>query len=189
MPETRQLDEPMYRILRAQAANIARIETDLILPGTDGQGNQIMLWGPRPDVIRLYDTPFRLFEDAALQNWERLVTLMPLLDEPIARITSRADRVFRYQVQFLVRLKDSEMTADRGQVSIDGMRTTNVLAQKAHKLIYDWHHVFHDNLLLPDDDCAQGLVDDAGYIMSWEPGVEYPAALFTAEITGTRSAY
>lgn len=182
------LDEPMYRVLKAQALNIARIDDQVVIPGTDGHGNQVQLHGPRPNVIRLYDTPLRLYEDAALMNWERIVTLMPLTDDTGSRLATRTDRTLRYQVQFLVRLLDSEIAADRVQASPKGLRD-NTLALKAHRLIYDWHHVFHDNMLLPDEDCEQGLVDDASYSLSWEPGVEYPGTLFSAEITATRSAW
>lgn len=185
------LNEPVYRVLRAQAANIQRINEGLVLAGTDGQGSQIELWGPQPNVIRLYDTPMRFYEDAALNAWERIITLMPVFDRTGARFTGRADRQIVYQVQFLVRLTDREMARDREVSSIEGIRPDNPLAEKAHRLVFDWHHVFHDNPFLAglDEDCPNGLVDDASYDMAWEPGVLYPTSLFTATITATRSAW
>ena len=44
-------DEPMLEVLKAQQANIARIATDLVLPGTTGQGDNIKLWGPAQDAV------------------------------------------------------------------------------------------------------------------------------------------
>jgi hypothetical protein len=182
-------DEPMLRILEAQQANIARIETDLVVPGTTGDGSQIRLWGPRPDVIRLYDTPLAFVQAGVLQNWDAIISLMPLQDSSREQIINRNDRGFRYMVQFLVRLQDSEIGTDRAQAVVDGVKADNPLAAKAHRLVYDWHHVFHDNIHLETDECPQGLVDHAEYDMTWEPGVEYPMALFTAEVTGHRSAW
>ena len=182
-----QLLEPVYRILRAQQANIARITTDIEVDGTTGR-ETVLLWGPAPNVVRLYDTPLRFYQDAAIEAWERIITLNPVFDEDAGRIIGRNDRTVSYQVQFLVRLTEAEMAADRG-TSTAGVLADAPLAEKAHKLIYDWHHVFHDDLHLETDDCPQGLVDDATYRMRWDPGVEWPFALFVAEVTASRSGW
>lgn len=182
------LEEPMFRILRAQQANIARIATDLEVDGTDAEGNQVSLWGPRPDVIRLYDTPLRMFEDSALEQWERLITLNPVLDSDAGRVVGRSDRDVRYQVQFMVRLTEIEIARDRSATSVNGVRDSP-LAVKAHKLVYDFHHVFFDNHHLITDDCAQGLVDDARYDMRWDPGMDWPYALFVADVAARRSGW
>jgi hypothetical protein len=185
---TDQLLEPMYRILKAQQANIARIATDLVLPGTTGQGTNIKLWGPAPDIVRLYDTPVRLIEAGALDNWERIVTLSPLEDSDApGRVIRRNDRNFRYQVTFLTRLTESEQATDHDYASSGGVKDS-LLAKKAHKFVYDWHHVFFDDLQLSDADCPI-LADDQMYRLLWDPGTEYPMALFVAEVTGTRSAW
>jgi len=186
---TTQPEEPMYLILKAQQANIARIASDLVLPGTDGQGNNIKLWGPQPTVIRLYDTPTRFVNATAMENWERIITLSPIEDTVAARVFQRNDRTFQYVVQFLTRLLDSEIDADRAEAVTDGVKASNPLAVKAHRLVYDWHHVFHDDLLLETAGCPQGLIDDAGYTLQWDPGVEYPYALFIATVVGQRSAW
>jgi hypothetical protein len=183
------LHEPMYLILQAQAENLARIQTGAVLAGTSGDGTQIELWGPEPNLIRLYDTPMNHIESAALENWERVITIMPLNSSPESRIIRRTDRSFRYRVNFLVRLTEREMIGDREQVLTGNRRPSNVLAEKAHRLIHDFHHCFFDNHHLVTDDCPQGLVDDQDYNIVWEGGVEYPYALFTAEVTGSRSSW
>lgn len=182
-----QLEEPMYQILKAQQANIARIETGLVVEGTTGTGEEVILWGPTPDLIRLYDTPTRLVQADAMDAWERIVTLAPLEDNSEARIVHRDDRVYRYIVQFLIRLTVPEQEADHAEMVKGGVKPSNPLALKSHRLIYDWLHVFHDNLLLETADCPQGLVDTASYRLLWDPGIEYPSVMFAAEVTGSLS--
>lgn len=189
-------DEPLLRILKAQQANIARIDTDVLMPGTTGEGENIRLWGPQPDIIRLYDTPLRMFHAGAFQkSWQRVITIGPLTDENIGRVVGRVDRSFRYAIQFLVRLTEKEQQDDRDAIikpsysQPPGVEAENPLAEKAHRLVYDFAHVFWDRLNLPVSGCPQGLVDDATYRLTWEPGVEYPMALFVAEVVGTRSAW
>lgn len=185
-----QLEEPMFRILTAQAKNLARMGSGVIMPGTTGQGENITLWGPAPDVIRLYDRPLRFIEGNALDNWERIITLAPVVDSPAGRVTGRNDRNFRYQIHFFVRLLDSEQAADRSAVLTGNRDASNPLAVKAHRLIYDFHHTFFDNIHLTGDDlCPTGLVDDADYTMAWDAGTEYPNTLFVADVSGSRSAW
>lgn len=183
------LNERMYQILVAQQANIARIKADLILEGTTGNGDQILLNGPRPDLIRLHDQPLRFAQDSAIENWERLITLTPTHVRPAARITSRTDRDFGYQVQILVRLTDREQFSDREQLVQGGKRQENPLSEKLHRLLQDFHHVFFDDQHLVTDECPQGLVDDADYSIAFEPGVEYPMALVTLDVVGTAAAW
>lgn len=184
-----QPEEPMYLILKAQAANIARIQTDLVLPGTTGTGDQVKLWGPTPELVRLYDTPVRFVQADVLENWERIVTLAPIADVPTERFAARTDRSFQYMIHFLIRLLDSEIDADTQEVVTDGLKATNPLALKAHRFIFDFHHVFFDDQHLETVECTQGLVDDADYELRWDSNIEYPMALFTARVTGTRSAW
>lgn len=186
MPE--QLNDPLYQIMVAQGNNIARIAEGLILEGTDGQGTQRELWGPRPDIIRLYDSPLRMNEDAALDAWQRIVTINPVNARGIARIVNRNDRSFMYQVQFLVRLTEREISADR--TAKQGLQLDAPLAVKAHKLLHDWHNVFFDDLHLETADCPQGLVDDAEYEVAWEPGaIQWPNVLFSVLVSGTRGGW
>lgn len=189
MPE--QLEEPVYRILLAQQANIARITEGLVLEGTSGDGREIELWGPAPNLIRLYDKPIRFIERPVLENWERIITLAPVNDNDAGRFASRDDRSVTYQVNFLVRLTDSEQREDREALTQTPTAPISVglLAPKAHRLLYDWHHVFFDNHHLITSDCPQGLVDDASYGVEWEPTVEYPYSLFTAVVRCQRAAW
>lgn len=186
MPE--QLEEPIYRILKAQQANIARIKAGLVLDGTDGAGNQIALWGPRPDLVRLWDHPLRFVETAKLKDWERIITLAPIRDSSGGRFAMREDRIIRYQIHFLVRLTEREQGADADSATI-GVETESILAQKVHRLKYDFHHVFWDRWSLIDEDCPQGLLDHTGYTMDWAPEQQYPFAMMTAAVEGTRAAW
>lgn len=185
----RVLSEPFYRILLAQQANLARIQTGVVLEGTTGEGEQIELWGPKPDIIRLHDAPLRFAQDTVLENWERIITLGPLRNAPDARIVSRSDRFIGYQIQLLTRLTEAEIVADRSQVVQAGTRPMNPLSEKLHKLVYDFHHVFFDHHHLPTEACPNGLVDDQDYTLSFEPGIEYPLALVVIEVTAKVSGW
>lgn len=179
-------DDIMLAVLEAQRDNMARIVTGLELPGTDGYGNNVALNGPAPDLVRLYDTPLRLIEGAALANWERLITLNPLLDQTAGRVVQRDDRTINYMMQVMVRLLPSEEAVDRVQVlsgDNSNIRTTNPLATKAHNLLHDMRLAFFDNLFLTTIACPSGLVSDQSYSISWEPGVDYPYSMFTFEVT------
>lgn len=186
---TRSLEEPMYRILRAQAANLQRIQTGVQLDGTDGNGNPIVLWGPMPDLIRLYDTPLAFVETQALESWERIITLTPAATGRESRIANRVDRTFQYTVSMLVRLSQREMDSERQQVLVGNRRVDNALAEKMHRLLYDFHHVFFDNIFLRTEECDVGLVDDADYDTTWEQAVEFPYSLVTMSVSGTRSSW
>lgn len=180
-----QLEERMYLILKAQSENLATIATDLILPGTTPFGTQIKLWGPAPDLIRMYDTPLRFIQTGILEGWERLITLAPLTDNQRAAIVGRSDRDFRYQISVLVRLTEAEIESDRTNIVVGNLRADTPLARKAHRLIYDFHHVFHNNLSLSGTSVStECLVSHSEYNMVWDPGVTYPNALFTAEVSG-----
>lgn len=198
MPE---LLERTFQILKAQQANIARIVPGLVVDSTTGEGDPVTLWGPSPDVIRLYDRPLRFMEAAALSGWERIITIMPLGDSGVARALNRNDRIVKYQVQFLTRLTELEMANDRQAVMQgvgENVPVLSPLAEKAHKLVWDFHHIFFSNLNLRPWDpvsntvqekCPQGLVDDADYDMSWDAGVDYPFCLFTAQVACQVSAW
>lgn len=179
-----QLEEPIFLVLQAQRDNIARIATALELPGTTASGENVLLWGPQPNVIRLYDTPLRFVQDSKMGSWERIVTLYPVSEEEGARITSRVDKTIAYHIQFLIRLLESEVTTDREQVLADAVRTNNPLAQKVHRFLYDFHHVFRDDIQLETVACPQGLVDDSSYRLVWND-VEYPQVVITAEVSAT----
>lgn len=184
------LTEPIFDILDAQAANLARITTGLTLDGTNPAGGQVTLWGPRCDLIRLYDTPIRLINDKALENWERMVVLRPLTNDEAARVTSRNDRDVQYRIDVAVRLLESEIKQDRLNVlDVDRRWTTNPLAIKAHKLLYDIHHIFHDNLLLTTDACPNGLVDHQSYAVRWVVDYDYPFSVFSLIATARRSGW
>lgn len=187
--EVEPAEEPLYQIMRAQARNIQRIATGLLLNGTTAAGGPLVLHGPRPNVIRLYDKPMRMIEGGAKENWERIVTITPVADSSGARFAARNDRTFAYMVMFLLRLTEAEKAADHDDVLSDGLVTVNRLARKCHRTIYDWHLIFHDALHLLTDDCPQGLVDDASYSLRWDVSVDYPQAMFVAEVRGTRSAW
>lgn len=188
-----QLNEPNYRILKAQSLNLQRIATDLVLDGTDYKGDNIKLWGPRPDVIRLYDTPLRFVQDNLIANWERIITLTPLSDVEAARIVQRRDATVTYQIHVLVRLTDAEVNQDRLEVFADAVRTDSPLAIKAHKAVHDITRLLDDNMHLigldtEEPTCANsGLVDHASYAVEWQPGVEYPESLFTITVTAERA--
>jgi len=183
------LEEPIYQVLRAQQANIARIASGLVVSGTGGNGGAVTLWGATPNIVRLYDRPLRFAQDAAKEGWERIITLLPVVNDGADRIVGRNDRRAQYQVQMLVRLTQQEVTADRQQVVIGGVVDDNPLAAKMHRLLYDFHHVFFDNHLLATDDCPNGLVDDAKYSLAWAADADYPMALVVATVLCEISAY
>lgn len=183
-----QLEEPMYRILTAQQQNIGRITPGLVVDGTTSSGDQVKLWSKTPNLIRLYDTPARIVHANAISNWETIITLNPISDTEAGKMANRDDRVFTYSVQFLVRLTTSEQEEDARQAVSGGIKAQNFLSVKAHRLVYDWHHIFHDDLhLMQSPGCT--LIDFASYNMQWDPGVEYPEALFIAQVTGERSGW
>jgi hypothetical protein len=181
MPPT--LTDPDYLVMEAQQANIARIDSGVVLLGTDGNGDQIELFGPTPDLILMWDEPIRLIEDSVLQGWERIITIRPSTNNIVGANTARTDRVFLYTVFFLVRLNQQEISADRAKVVTDGVRARNSLAQKVHKLKQDFHHVFYDNLNLITDDCPSGVVNHAQYNLRYSQDLSYPQALFMADIS------
>ena len=181
-------EEPMYQILEAQQQNIARIEPDLVLPGTSASGDQVKLHSKKPNLIRLYDTPTRIVQASALEKWETIITLTPMELLEDGKITNRNDRIFKYLVIFLVQLTPAEQSADATQMVSGGIKSENYLSIKAHRLAYDWHHIFHDDLhLMESPGCT--LIDTAGYNLRWDPGVEYPMSMFVAEVTGQRSGW
>lgn len=183
-----QLMDPVYRILVAQARNIERIATGLILPGTNGLGQPNELWGPSLDLIRLYSAPWDKIPESRLANWERTALLTATRDTGDARITQRNDRVVIYRVDFAVRLTLPEEQADERAVLTGAFDRIQPLAEKIHKLRQDWHLVFFDNHELITDDCPQGLCDDAEY--TWElADVAYPVATMSATVTCQRSSW
>lgn len=181
--------DPVFRVLNAQQRNIARIATDLILPGTDGQGNQIALHGPRPTLIRLYDQPLRLAQQAVLDNWERIITLMPLQNTGSDAIVSRNDRIIRYVVHALVRLTEKEIRDDHNRVAEGGIMPESVLAGKMMRLAYDLHHVFYDDLDLAQQNGGCPMVTHASYECAWDQEVAYPQAMFAMAVTARVDAY
>lgn len=164
-------------IMEAQRDNIARIATGLILAGSTPLGEQIVLNGPRPNIIRLYDQADRYIQSSALANWERLVTILPEGVEPEDRVVNRIDELFRYQIQLLVRLTKAEEMADAASVYVNGVKSANPLATKMHNLWSDVWNVFYENLTLATDACPGGLVADAKMSTAWDPEATYPYSL------------
>lgn len=178
----RQLEEPLFRVLKAQQANLSRIKKDLLLPGTDWRGDNIRLWGPTPNVIRLYDTPLRFIEGDALSGWERILTLSPVGDRDRAAIVNRNDRTFTYHINCLVRLTPPEERTDRQQTLTNAVRALNPLAEKAHKLLFDIEHLLYDDENLSDS-AESCLVMHSTWRIIWEPNVMYPMNMFIVEVT------
>jgi len=187
-----EVEDPMYEILMAQAANVARIETGLVVDGTTGTGSQITLWGPTPNIVRLYDTPMRLIADNTLENWERIITLSPIADNEDGRVVQRNDRVLRYQVHFGVRLTQQEQEDDRVALftanAAGNLRTESFLAKKAHRLIHDFAAVFADDLSL-EASAGCHLVDHSSFSLSWVTDIEYPMSVHVADVMAQVSGY
>lgn len=183
--------ERFFDILEAQKQNIARIETDLVLNGTDSEGNQIKLYGPAPTLVRTFDDPLRFTQDDALENWERIITLVDNTDAQDDRIVRRNDRFLSYQIQCLVRLLPSEVQADRAAIVQNSVRqSTNPLGVKRAKLKHDIVAVLFDNMHLATPECPQGLVDDVAYrYENVSPTTEYPQSMFVITVTCRATAY
>lgn len=175
--------------MRAQAENLARIDTGLEVERPDGEGNLIELHGPQLDIIRLYDRPIRFIEDDVLADWHRIATIEPLAVGSDARVFGRADANFAYKVSFLVRLDEVEQAKDLESFMVDRREHVNPLAERVHKLLSDFHHVFHDRLELQTEDCPSGIVDHQTCSTTFDQSVVYPYALFVATVAGKVSAW
>lgn len=179
-------EERMHRILLAQADNLGRIVSERFVEG--GSGSPAMpsrqLYGPTPDLIRLYDEPLRLVESAQLTGWERVVTISPVSVDPDARFVNRVDRKVVYVVAALIALTEKEKLADAQQI-VDrskAKRPDNPVSEKLARFLADFRSVFFENMLLSTADCPNGLVDNGDYSTRYHLDVPYPFAAATMTV-------
>lgn len=169
--------DPTFRVMAAQANNLARIVEGLEVNGASLEGRHTLI-GPAPAIIKLHDTPTRLFENQRFLEHDRMFTLAPLLDGPTDRSMGRKGRQIAYIVMGVVQLTRAEQQQDVEEKGAD-----NLLARKADALSWDFRCIFNDNIHLTSDQCPNGLVDDSDFSIEWSQQVTYPRAVFIATVT------
>jgi hypothetical protein len=166
-------NDSIHRVIAAQALNLARIDVGEILNFPAATGGVTELIGPKPDVIRLYDTPNRIQASDKYADAGLIITIGPLADVPGGgRIVHRDDRLVEYMVTALISLNREEQEQDSEE-----MGTDSLLARRVDAFLHDFWSVFQENFNLKGDYCPQGLVDDHAYTIAWDPETQYPKTL------------
>lgn len=163
----------LHQIMAAQAANIARIRTGLVL-----ESGATMV-GPRPDLVRLHDQPVRIKQDFDEFRQAKLIyTIGPLTDDPEDRVMGVDGRRMIYMIVGLVSLSEDEQRQEQAERG-----TGHLLARRADEAIHDLKRVLRDNLHLKTDACRTGYVDDLAVAVRWDPEVQWPRIMFLVECT------
>lgn len=162
---------PEFRIMACQGGNIQRIEAGAAVDWKN-RGEDVVLVGPTPAIVRLSDTPIRIQDQNLYQDAERIVTIVPLIDRTAARFVERDDRAFEYMVVCGLQLSRAEQEQDKLE-----MGTDSLLARKIDAWLHDFRAVFNDNMELAYDGCPSGLTDDHSYSITYDPQIDWPRAI------------